>query len=50
MPWIQLRVSTTEEKAEQVSDMLIGWGAQAVSFLDAHDTPIYDPMPGEVIY
>ena len=50
MPWIQLRVSTTEEKAEQVSDMLIGWGAQAVSFLDAHDTPIYEPMPGEVIY
>jgi len=50
MPWIQLRVSTTEEKAEQVSDMLMGWGAQAVSFLDAHDTPIYEPMPGEVIY
>ncbi|HBN88139.1 MAG TPA: 50S ribosomal protein L11 methyltransferase, partial [Rheinheimera sp.] len=44
------RVTTTEEKAEQVSDMLMGWGAQAVSFLDAHDTPIYEPMPGEVIY
>ncbi|MEH8016913.1 50S ribosomal protein L11 methyltransferase [Rheinheimera muenzenbergensis] len=50
MPWIQLRVSTTEEKAEQVSDMLMGWGAQAVSFIDAQDTPIYEPMPGEVIY
>ncbi|CAM3738071.1 50S ribosomal protein L11 methyltransferase [Rheinheimera salexigens] len=50
MPWIQLRVNTTELKAEQVSDMLMGWGAQAVSFLDAHDTPIYEPMPGEVIY
>ncbi|MDX1390835.1 MAG: 50S ribosomal protein L11 methyltransferase [Rheinheimera sp.] len=50
MPWIQLRVTTTEQKAEQVSDMLMGWGAQAVSFLDAHDTPIYEPMPGEVIY
>ena len=50
MPWIQLRVTTTEEKAEHVSDMLMGWGAQAVSFLDAHDTPIYEPMPGEVIY
>ncbi|WP_240223298.1 50S ribosomal protein L11 methyltransferase [Rheinheimera hassiensis] len=50
MPWIQLRVSTNEEKAEQVSDMLMGWGAQAVSFVDAHDTPIYEPMPGEVIY
>lgn len=50
MPWIQLRVSTNEEKAEQVSDMLMGWGAQAVSFVDAQDTPIYEPMPGEVIY
>ena len=50
MPWIQLRISTTEDKAEQVSDMLQGWGAQAVSFVDAHDTPIYEPMPGEVIY
>ena len=50
MPWIQLRVTTTEDKAEQVSDMLQGWGAQAVSFVDAHDTPIYEPMPGEVIY
>ncbi|MDX1536804.1 50S ribosomal protein L11 methyltransferase [Arsukibacterium sp.] len=50
MPWIQLRVTTTEVKAEQVSDMLQGWGAQAVSFVDAHDTPIYEPMPGEVIY
>lgn len=50
MPWIQLRITTTEEKAEQVSDMLSGWGAQAVSFVDAADTPIYEPMPGEVIY
>lgn len=50
MPWIQLRVHTTEKHAEPVSDMLMSWGAQAVSFVDAHDTPIYEPMPGEVIY
>lgn len=50
MPWIQLRVHTTEKHAETVSDMLLSWGAQAVSFVDAHDTPIYEPMPGEVIY
>ena len=50
MPWIQLRVHTTEKHAETVSDMLMSWGAQAVSFVDAHDTPIYEPMPGEVIY
>ena len=50
MPWIQLRVHTTEKHAETVSDMLMSWGAQAVSFVDAHDTPIYESMPGEVIY
>lgn len=50
MPWIQLRVNSTEKQAEQVSDMLMSWGAQAVSFVDAADTPIYEPMPGEVLY
>jgi ribosomal protein L11 methyltransferase len=50
MPWIQLRVHSTEKHAETVSDMLMSWGAQAVSFVDAADTPIYEPMPGEVIY
>lgn len=50
MPWIQLRVNTTEKHAETVSDMLMSWGAQAVSFVDAQDTPIYEPMPGEIIY
>ena len=50
MPWIQLRVHTTEKHAETVSDMLMSWGAQAVSFVDAQDTPIYEPLPGEVIY
>ena len=50
MPWIQLRVNTTEKHAETVSDMLMSWGAQAVSFVDAKDTPIYEPLPGEVIY
>lgn len=50
MPWIQLRIQTTEHHAEQVSDMLIGWGAQAVTFIDSKDTPIYEPLPGEVLY
>jgi hypothetical protein len=50
MPWIQLRVNSTEKQAEQVSDMLMSWGAQAVSFVDAKDTPIYEPLPGEVLY
>lgn len=50
MAWIQLRIQTTEQAAEQVSDMLVGWGAQAVTFIDSKDTPIYEPLPGEVLY
>lgn len=48
MPWIQLKISATEETAEAISDMLSGNGAQAVTFQDAQDQPIYEPLPGEV--
>ncbi|WP_085300463.1 50S ribosomal protein L11 methyltransferase [Cognaticolwellia mytili] len=51
MPWIQLRLSADEETAEKYSDWLSACGAQAVTFIDAQDTPIYEPLPGdEVIY
>ena len=51
MPWIQLRLSADEETAEKYSDWLMACGAQAVTFVDAKDTPIYEPLPGdEVIY
>ena len=51
MPWIQLRLSANEETAEKYSDWLSACGAQAVTFIDAKDTPIYEPLPGdEVIY
>jgi len=51
MPWIQLRLSADEETAEKYSDWLSACGAQAVTFIDAKDTPIYEPLPGdEVIY
>lgn len=51
MPWIQLRLSANEENAEQYSDWLSACGSQAVTFIDAHDTPIYEPLPGdEVLY
>ena len=51
MPWIQLRLSADEETAEKYSDWLTACGAQAVTFIDAKDTPIYEPLPGdEVIY
>lgn len=51
MPWIQLRLNANEETAEKYSDWLSAAGAQAVTFIDAKDTPIYEPLPGdEVIY
>lgn len=49
MPWIQLKINTLAEHAQQVGDMLSANGAQAVTFVDAKDTPIYEPKIGEVI-
>jgi ribosomal protein L11 methyltransferase len=51
MPWIQLLLNADEETSEKYSDWLVACGAQAVTFIDAKDTPIYEPLPGdEVIY
>jgi len=51
MPWVQLRLNANEETAEKYSDWLSACGAQAVTFIDEKDTPIYEPLPGdEVIY
>ncbi|KXI29782.1 50S ribosomal protein L11 methyltransferase [Paraglaciecola hydrolytica] len=49
MPWIQLKISSPAKYAEQLGDMLSANGAQAVSFFDAKDTPMYEPKPGEVM-
>lgn len=49
MPWIQLKISVKAEYAEQVGEMLSANGAQAVTFVDAKDTPLYEPKPGEVL-
>ncbi|GAC16361.1 50S ribosomal protein L11 methyltransferase [Aliiglaciecola lipolytica] len=49
MPWIQLKINTQAENAEQIGDMLSANGAQAVTFTDAKDTPMYEPKPGEVM-
>jgi ribosomal protein L11 methyltransferase len=49
MPWIQLKINSQAEYAEQIGEMLSANGAQAVTFVDAKDTPIYEPKPGEVM-
>ena len=48
MPWIQIKLNATNENAEQIGDMLMEeTGALSVTFLDAHDTPVFEPLPGE---
>lgn len=46
MPWIQIRVTTDVTKVKKVSSMLQGSGAQAVTYTDAQDVPIYEPPIG----
>lgn len=47
MPWIQLRLSTTSENTEPLSDLLTQAGALAVTLHDAGDAPLLEPGPGE---
>ncbi|WP_322803278.1 50S ribosomal protein L11 methyltransferase [Vibrio alfacsensis] len=48
MPWIQIKLNATNENAELIGDMLMEeTGALSVTFLDAQDTPVFEPLPGE---
>jgi len=47
MPWIQLKINTTNGNAEQFSDLLEESGAVSVTFQDTYDTPVFEPLPGE---
>ncbi|RSD30976.1 50S ribosomal protein L11 methyltransferase [Vibrio pectenicida] len=48
MPWIQIKLNATNNNAEQIGDMLMeDTGALSVTFLDAQDTPVFEPLPGE---
>ena len=49
MAWLQLRINTTSEHADAIGDMLSANGSQAVTYVDAKDTPMYEPKPGEVL-
>lgn len=48
MPWIQLKIDVKEEDAEAVGNLMSGNGAQAVTFMDAKDNPVFEPPPGEL--
>ncbi|MFV9997214.1 MAG: 50S ribosomal protein L11 methyltransferase [Arsenophonus endosymbiont of Dermacentor nuttalli] len=47
MPWIQIRLNSTAEHAEALSDILTEAGAVAVTFQDSYDNPVFEPLPGE---
>ncbi|MBS3803488.1 MAG: 50S ribosomal protein L11 methyltransferase [Oleiphilaceae bacterium] len=46
MPWIQLQIPADSETADQLEDLLMEMGAEAVSMEDAADQPLYEPEPG----
>ncbi|GGI88131.1 50S ribosomal protein L11 methyltransferase [Shewanella gelidii] len=47
MPWIQLRISTSNEHAELIGDLLMEQGAVSITLEDGKDTPIFEPKLGE---
>lgn len=46
MPWLELRLNTNEQRAEQLEDALLSSGALAVTYTDAGDQPILEPEVG----
>ncbi len=47
MPWLQLKLITTEEHVEPIGDAMLNLGALSVTLMDASDIPILEPAPGE---
>lgn len=49
MAWQQLKISVKSAEAELLGDFLSELNSQAVTFVDAKDTPMYEPKPGEIL-
>lgn len=47
MPWQQLTLNTPGAQAEILGDLLTESGAVSVTFQDAQDNPVFEPLPGE---
>ena len=47
MDWMQLVVETTQEKADLLSEVLMGLGSVSVTFSDTNDDAIYEPPVGQ---
>lgn len=46
MPWLQIKLTTTPDRAEQYEDMLLAAGCAAITFQDSKDQPIFEPELG----
>lgn len=47
MPWLQLTLSAPKDQAPGIEEILEGLGALSVTYGDAGDQPLLEPMPGE---
>ncbi|NMM41533.1 50S ribosomal protein L11 methyltransferase [Pseudoalteromonas arctica] len=50
MAWIQIRINANAATADAISDLLMEAGSASVTFIDAKDTPIYEPKIGTVVF
>ncbi|WP_404341181.1 50S ribosomal protein L11 methyltransferase [Pseudoalteromonas mariniglutinosa] len=50
MAWIQIRINANARNADLISDRLVEAGSASVTFVDAKDTPIYEPKIGTVVF
>lgn len=46
MTWLQLKIASTHENAEALSDLLFLLGALSITLIDAQNQPIYEPPLG----
>lgn len=46
MPWLQIKVQTSPQHAEQYEDLLLAAGCAAVTYQDSEDQPIFEPDLG----
>jgi len=47
MPWLQFKANVEKRYSDAFSDYLSESGAVAVTMQDAHDDPVFEPLPGE---
>ena len=43
MPWLQIRLNSTQQQVPELEDMLLDCGAMVVTLEDVNDTPVYEP-------